>query len=228
MTISLSIVTIHKGNLSDLIRTVNSIYPRLNSNIEHIVIARISSKEIFRVQMHCSKSLLVINQDKSLYDAMNIGIQLSSGRYINFINSGDEIIDAIPMDCLVARKCYIFVPTLGICGNIFKGRLGVINHQNFFAPVDKTVKFDDEFGLFADSRWMQQMTEKHGLDHKDRYYAIFHYGGVSTQPTIRQAYQNLRIDHFFLARVNLLIKSLLNFLGLGMINQFILKKKYLI
>lgn len=222
----LSIVTIHKGSLCELQRTVDSIYPRLDDQTEHIVVGSVLESEIKAIRKTCCRSKLVVNEDISLYDAMNIGIRHSKGKFINFINSGDELCEPIPTGELIEMTCYIFIPTLSIDSRAHVADSHVINHQNVVAPNDKAICFDAGYLCFADAHWINQMIARYGSKLCPRQYATFHYGGLSTRPTLRQARRNMRVDIFFRARVKLLIKALFVSVGLERVNKYLLLRGY--
>ncbi len=222
----LTIVTVHKGPLIDLVRTVDSIYPRLDEQTEHVVVARIPDIEISALHKLCARSKLIMNEDTSLYDAMNKGIVHSGGEFINFINSGDELCTPIPVGELTEKSCYMFVPTLAIDGGLLVASGCRDNHQNFFAPNDCEILFDEKYQIFADAHWMNRMIAKYDVSRFLRQYAIFYYGGLSTRPTLIQACRNMRFDVFLLPRLRLLIKAVFISIGAERINKYLLRRGY--
>lgn len=223
----LSIVTVHKGPLLELERTIDSIYSRLDDHTtEHIVVARLPESDISACRKLCDRSKFVLNEDKSLYDAMNIGIRYAEGKFVNFLNSGDELCAPIPSDELKESTCYICAPTLNIGTGPHVTSAHGVNHQNFFAPNDKDILFEEEYRIFADAHWMNQMIKRYGTKRCQRQYATFHYGGISTRPSLGLAFRNIRMDSFLLARLKLLIKALLIFTGLERINKYMLQRGY--
>jgi hypothetical protein len=70
------------------------------------------------------------------------------------------------------------------------------------------------------------MIVKYGKRHYPQRYAIFYYGGVSTRPSLAQAFWNMRIDLFFGARVKLLLKAIFIVIGLEWVNKSILVRTY--
>lgn len=87
----LSIITINYNNLQGLEKTYHSIVSQTCQDFEWIVIdggSTDGSKE-FIEEHKCKFSYWVSEPDKGIYNAMNKGITLSSGEYLNFLNSGD-------------------------------------------------------------------------------------------------------------------------------------------
>lgn len=86
----ISIVTITYNNLSDLKKTIDSLYNQ--NNIESVIInGGTDENTIDYLKSYNGK---VINErDDGIADAFNKGIEHSSGNYIMFLNAGDELIN---------------------------------------------------------------------------------------------------------------------------------------
>lgn len=89
--ISIITVTFNCGDL--LQRTINSIKAQTWSNIEHIIIDAGSTDNTIEIIKRNEKyiSKWISEPDNGIYDAMNKGLQYSTGDYVWFINAGDEI-----------------------------------------------------------------------------------------------------------------------------------------
>jgi glycosyltransferase len=86
----ISIVTITYNNFDQLIKTLNSI-PKLNL-IESVVInGGQCNKTSEFLRNYSGKS--ISEKDEGIADAFNKGVKLATGKYIMFLNSGDELID---------------------------------------------------------------------------------------------------------------------------------------
>lgn len=89
----LSIITV-VYNSKDLIEdTINSIASQTYDNIEYIVVDGASVDGTLDIIKRNSAKISrwVSSPDKGLYDAMNKGLELATGEYVWFINSGDLI-----------------------------------------------------------------------------------------------------------------------------------------
>ncbi|EMT6383360.1 glycosyltransferase [Providencia rettgeri] len=87
---SFSIITINYNNYLGLLKTCNSIYPLLNKNIEWIVVDGLSNdKSVNFIRNNKKITHFTIEKDNGIYDAMNKGIDLATGDFIIFMNSGD-------------------------------------------------------------------------------------------------------------------------------------------
>ena len=95
---TISFITISKYNSKELVDTINSLLDQINEeNIEYIiVISERLSHEIKNMIFKKRESInlkLIECRDKGLYDAMNLGISSSTGKYLYFLNAGDLLID---------------------------------------------------------------------------------------------------------------------------------------
>ncbi len=86
----ISIITITYNNSEELVRTINSI-PK-GVFIESVIING-GTCERTRVFLQSYQGIVVNEKDEGIADAFNKGVKKSSGKYIMFLNSGDELID---------------------------------------------------------------------------------------------------------------------------------------
>jgi len=89
----ISIITIVYNGISTIEKTIKSIAAQSYPNVEYIVVDGGSNDGTIDIVKNYSDSVSkwVSEPDKGIYDAMNKGITLSSGDYLWFINSGDEV-----------------------------------------------------------------------------------------------------------------------------------------
>lgn len=90
----ISIISINYNNATGLARTIQSVLDQTNTHFEYIVVDGASTDGSSDVIRHYSKLLgnrlkWVSEPDKGIYDAMNKGIGLATGDYVQFLNSGD-------------------------------------------------------------------------------------------------------------------------------------------
>jgi glycosyltransferase involved in cell wall biosynthesis len=88
-----SIITIVFNGIDTLEKTILSITNQTYPNIEYIIVDGASTDgTIDLIKAHSNVITRWISEpDKGLYDAMNKGIDLATGDYLWFINSGDVI-----------------------------------------------------------------------------------------------------------------------------------------
>lgn len=91
----LSVITIVYNNEKHIERTLLSVIKQTYQPIEYIIIdGKSTDKTLEIIDKYADDiSILISEKDKGIYDAMNKGLQLATGDYILFMNSGDEIYD---------------------------------------------------------------------------------------------------------------------------------------
>ena len=91
-----SVITINRNNATGLARTLASSAAQSCTDFEHIVIDGASTDGSVDLLRNGSFKVHVWTSepDRGIYDAMNKGIKTARGRYLLFLNSGDEIFAA--------------------------------------------------------------------------------------------------------------------------------------
>lgn len=104
----ISIITINYNNIHGLQKTMHSVIEQTYHDIEYIVIDGGSTdggKELIEKNSpHIS--YWVSEKDKGLYNAMNKGIQKSTGDYLIFMNSGDTFFNKNVLSEIFHNKNY--------------------------------------------------------------------------------------------------------------------------
>jgi glycosyltransferase involved in cell wall biosynthesis len=93
----LSIITINRNNAAGLEKTMNSVLSQPCSDFEYVVVDGASTDNsvdiIRRLAIQFGNRLKWISEpDKGIYNAMNKGIRMASGDYLEFLNSGDCLV----------------------------------------------------------------------------------------------------------------------------------------
>jgi len=207
----LSCITISKFYDSDFVQTCQSFYNSLPSGYIQStqLVAVISACEHKDVSDFFEKHLpqlpvkIYIGMDSSLYDAMNIGIANSSGRYLFFLNAGDFVCsgkllsDFIRHISLLRNDefCYCFStiqqyknirwlrPSHSNNSIIFRNMLPP--HQGMFVPNNTlTPLFDESLPLTADSDWIRKVLSIYIPFYSLSPIVNFSLGGVSNSPCL--------------------------------------------
>lgn len=106
----LSIITINRNNAAGLEKTMRSVVSQMGGDFEYVVIDGAStdgSVEVIRsFEASLGERLKWISEpDKGIYNAMNKGIGMATGDYLQFLNSGDSLVsDAITKQMTEALK----------------------------------------------------------------------------------------------------------------------------
>lgn len=104
MSVSLTIITINYNNKAGLVKTFDSIKNQTWKNFEYIVVDGGSTdggKEI--IEQNSDVSQWLSEKDSGVYNAMNKGIRMATGKYIIFMNSGDFFYDNNVLEKVAAQ-----------------------------------------------------------------------------------------------------------------------------
>lgn len=161
----LSIITVNLNNKDGLQKTIDSVISQTFKDFEWIVIdggSTDGSKELIEKYSDYI-SYWVSEPDKGIYNAMNKGIKVAKGDYLEFLNSGDIFFDDNTLHRFFSRfKEYdiLFGNTMAMKD----GKLKRINYQNDYLTCYRLIKstinhqaafikrqlFDD-YGLYDES-----------------------------------------------------------------------------
>lgn len=194
---SLAIVTIHKGKFADLLKTTTSVDLQKKKPLKHIVVAR--NLELSQLKSIKAKYRIVIhNQDKSIYNAMNIGLKLTTNNYLLFLNSGDSFVNNNIISCIFnfikkEKRCLIFKTQI-----VYKNRCyfpkykfftsgNYLPHPSFIRPPIKRAriyKFNENLKIISDGIWMKKNLKKYDYKKIDKIITKHYIGGVSSVPSL--------------------------------------------
>lgn len=165
----ISIVTVCYNAVSSIEKTMLSVLNQTYDNIEYIIIDGGSTDgTIDVIKKYAGRLAYWISEpDKGIYDAMNKGIMVAKGDYINFMNSGDTFFDNTVIQRAVNsigtnRPTVIYGDTLEVYENkqfIRKAldpkhltKKGILCHQSALINVayHKAHTYDLNFRILAD------------------------------------------------------------------------------
>tara|TARA_A100001015_G_scaffold320786_1_gene448487 strand:- start:33 stop:557 length:525 start_codon:yes stop_codon:yes gene_type:complete len=95
MNIKISLITVCLNSEKTISKTLNSLYSQKYQNIEHIIIDGGSSDSTMEIINNLKKPFtkIISEPDKGIYDALNKGIEFSSGEIIGILHSDDHYFD---------------------------------------------------------------------------------------------------------------------------------------
>ncbi len=166
----ITIISVVYNGAEQVEQTILSILNQSYENIEYIVIDGGSTdKTLDIIRKYDAKIAYWTSEpDRGIYDAMNKGIRLASGDWINFMNAGDDFYqtdvvervaaaaesgaaDLIYGDCeMIYGPASSFVWQAGRLESLWTGMM--FRHQSLFArsSVCKRYQFDLDFKIGAD------------------------------------------------------------------------------
>lgn len=86
----ISVITVCKNDLHNLERTLESIHLQKEVELESIVVDGASCDGTPVYLKRSAGSTWISEPDRGIFDAMNKGVHLANGSWINFMNAGDE------------------------------------------------------------------------------------------------------------------------------------------
>lgn len=248
---TISIITICYNNFEELFKTYQSIYNYLSNEIEWVVIDGSIDNEIslFLHEIQSQNIVYICETDEGIYDAMNKGINLSSGEYLIFLNSGDTFcnidlfdigsklsfdLEVFNLHCVDKKNNYLRCRTFSSDIEDLRNRPS-IPHQSTFIKrkillsfYNISYKYLADYDLFC---FLFLKGAKFRF-HKDIYLSNFECEGVTSnfQTSFKVANEMKNIQNKYFKKFNYfiylqsIIKYLL-FLFLGIKNLNNLRKK---
>jgi glycosyltransferase involved in cell wall biosynthesis len=182
--VRLSIITINRNNASGLERTMLSVANQTFKEFEYIVIDGASADNsvdvIERLESDFPHLIWVSESDRGIYNAMNKGLRMATGDYIQILNSGDCLAAPDVTERMLASLERKVNPSI-IYGNMIKcfsdGRrlidksfagheitmlgmyTGTLNHNPAYIRHDLFSKYgyyDESLKIVSDWKWYLQ------------------------------------------------------------------------
>lgn len=194
----LSVITINYNNAKGLKKTISSIKSQSLKDFEFIVIDGSSiddSVDIIR-QNEPIVDYWISEKDSGAYNAMNKGVQVASGEYCIFMNSGDVFYDdmviekVIPLlNCadIITGATWLSFGRLVVAPNDVTMRFlykGTLCHQSSFIKRSLLLKYpyDEELKYVSDWKfWVQVLIfDKFTYKPIDPIISIYDWSGMST------------------------------------------------
>ena len=107
---TLTIITINYNNAAGLKKTVQSILSQTSQEFEYIIIDGGSTdgsvEVISNFKFQISNFRWISEKDNGIYHAMNKGIRMAQGEYLQFVNSGDCLVsNDVTVQMLASLSC---------------------------------------------------------------------------------------------------------------------------
>jgi len=214
MKFSIIIVTLNSEKYIQ--KTLESIFSQTYSNYEVLIIDGMSTDNTLNIiENYKNKITLIISEkDLGIYDAMNKGISLSKGEYINFLNSGDNFANEN-----VLEKVYNSIKTKPnlVYGdiNIFKNKkfykeqlsldfnlqnllekgTGVLCHQSMFVLNENIPLYNLKYKYKAELNWYFDLLKLKNFTYQKLKFKIVDYdmGGFGQKNFLKNRIDWLRV-----------------------------------
>lgn len=211
----LSIITINRNNVAGLLKTMDSVFSQTFRDFEYIIVDGNStdgSVELIKQYDNSSNDhfFWISELDNGIYNAMNKGIRIAKGEYIQFLNSGDILAKNDTTEKMLA---YLYSPPLGesegadiLYGNMLKplstrihrdrgfaGRMptmldfytGTLNHSSAYIKrslFESYGLYDESLRIVSDWKWYLQVIALYGVIpvYNDIDVTVFDMSGIST------------------------------------------------
>lgn len=178
-----SIITVVYNDSLNFKKTLTSLFHQNCNDFELIVIDGYSSddsiliaKDFLSIYGNYTTIKILSEKDNGIYDAMNKGINMASGKWIFFLNAGDVFYDTSVLkviknkveifDCDIiygnhARNFFknIIYPPKKINYFTLNRYLGLC-HQTIFCKKETIQNFDTNFSLIADFVWLVKQNKR--------------------------------------------------------------------
>ncbi len=224
----LSIITINRNNASGLEKTMRSVAIQTFREFEYIVIDGASidgSVEIIKkLDVEIAHLSWISEPDRGIYNAMNKGINMASGEYLEFLNSGD----CLKSEDVVERMISVLEkennPAI-LYGNMLKAMpdgsirrstgfvgkritmmgmyTGTLNHSPAYIKRDLFKKYglyDEALKIVSDWKWYLEVIILHDVQpiYTDIDVTLFDMTGISeTNKELLKAERRKVLDDLF-------------------------------
>lgn len=162
----ISVITVCYNAANTIKDTILSVLNQTYNNIEYIIIDGNSTDGTLDIIREYSERIayIVSEPDRGIYDAMNKGIKIASGNWINFMNAGDSyysdhVLEQITNYMSNNNSLYYGDAWVNSIKKRYWGKftsiklsIGNICHQSIFYPTIYLHKnpFDINYKIFAD------------------------------------------------------------------------------
>ena len=182
---ALTIITINRNNAAGLEKTMKSVLSQTCKDFEYVVVDGASTDASVDVIKRFAGSFgdrlkWVSEPDKGIYNAMNKGMGLASGEYVQILNSGDCLVSDMVVERMLNALAESGNPSI-LYGNMIKdmpgGKIvrdrsfageeitflgfynGTLNHSPAYirkSLFDKYGLYDENLKIVSDWKWYMQ------------------------------------------------------------------------
>jgi hypothetical protein len=205
----ITVITVIYNGAKYLEDTIKSVINQTYPNVEYIIIDGGSTDGTIDIIKKYEDYIdyWVSEPDKGIYDAMNKGIDLATGQWINFMNAGDRFYDEKLIEEVfskdIRKNVFIYGNAILMPLNIIQKQenwhldiLKRIIHQSIFTPLAclKKKKFNLKFRIMADYDLIRYCINESKVVYIDKIICYYDYNGVSSKPLFYYFHEYLEIS----------------------------------
>ena len=201
----ITIITVCYNGEKAIEKTLKSVINQSYSNVEYIVIDGKSTDQTLDIIRKYSDKIakIVSEPDKGIFDAMNKGLQLATGTWVNFMNVGDRFYADTTLEQLFQDE---IAPETGIVYGDTESQKGLLKmtpfyqrrkknvpmgicHQSLFVRTEpaKRIGFDEKFKVTADYNMVFQLYKQgYGFHYVPVPVAVYDLRGFSARNNVLQ------------------------------------------
>jgi glycosyltransferase involved in cell wall biosynthesis len=198
-----SIITVVKNDKNHILKTINSVKKQTFKNFEYIIVdgkSNDGTSEIIKKNFQKNKkNKHIIKNDKNLYQALNYGINISKGKYIAILHSGDLFInkntlktisadikdnDAVSSNILFKKENKIVRLWNYKIDNLNKFTAFKVAHTSLIIKrkiIKKIKKYNTKYNISSDTDFILRMSLIKNLkfSYIDKTFIVMQSGGIS-------------------------------------------------
>lgn len=233
----ITIVTVSYNAEAYIEKTMRSVCEQNYKNIEYIIMDGKSkdrtlsiANKIYEEYKNEMKIYIISEEDDGIYDAMNKGVKIASGRWILFLNTGDyfynkNIISDIFFEKYDDETMGIYGDTIRYLGDLKKNIEGKpltcikkdlplpFCHQSVFVKTEimKKILFDTNYKLAADyDFFVKCYLNGYKFKYVPKVISCYAMGGISEKNTIEHLSEKIKIrESYDLEKYGLLKRSMM-------------------
>lgn len=200
----ITIITVVFNKEKEIESTIQSIINQTYPNIEYIIIDGGSTDKTLKIVNKYQNRIkkIITEKDEGIYDAMNKGISLATGSWINFMNAGDrftdkDVLNKLPFSSssnnviLFGNSTYmddIIYPKP--CKSLIHGEIMACHQSMFFnlgPSFKRSVIYNKKFLIYADYELVNRLYLKYGnFKYVNLSIAITEGGGISSSVSLQK------------------------------------------
>lgn len=211
----LSIITVVFNGVNFIEKTILSVISQNFMDYEYIIVdAGSEDGTIEIIKKYQNKITLWLSEpDNGIYDAMNKGVNLSNGQFIQFLNAGDIFINSNTLnnvsECLkmnsdISLFGYLIENKIYQSNFSFSGLLGGMPcHQAIFYKRDylKKSPFNIKFKYCADYHNLLNGIFSHSVLVFNETVVIYDTNGISSNFLIKRNIRKERLDSVYISNI---------------------------